>query len=64
MSKMKTKRGAAKRFQQTAGGFKFRRSNRNHILTQKSQKRKMHLRANQLVKKCDELSIQRMLNLK
>lgn len=64
MSKMKTKRGALKRFKKTAGGFKFRRANRNHILTKKAQKRKMHLRANQLVKKCDELSIQRMFNEK
>lgn len=64
MSKMKTKRGAMKRFIKTAGGFRFKRANRNHILTKKSQKRKMHLRANQLVKKCDELSLQRMFNLK
>lgn len=64
MSKMKTKRGAIKRFKKTAGGFKFRRANRNHILTKKSQKRKLHLRANLLVKKCDELSIQRMFNEK
>lgn len=43
MSKMKSKRGAKKRFVKTAGGFKFRRANRNHILTKKSQKRKMHM---------------------
>ena len=35
MPKLKTNRGAAKRFRATASGFKARRSYRNHILTKK-----------------------------
>jgi large subunit ribosomal protein L35 len=45
MPKMKTNRGAAKRFSRTASGkFKHRQSHRSHILTKKSTKRKRHLR--------------------
>ena len=62
MSKMKTNKGAVKRFKKTAGGYKFRRANRNHILTKVTQKRKRHARANQLLKACDALSVARMLN--
>jgi len=45
MPKMKTKRGAAKRFRYTGSG-KVRRAkaNKSHILTKKSQKRKRGLR--------------------
>ncbi|MEE9597137.1 MAG: 50S ribosomal protein L35, partial [Acidiferrobacterales bacterium] len=44
MPKMKTNRGAAKRFRKTAsGGFKRRHSHLRHILTTKSRKRKRHL---------------------
>ncbi len=45
MPKIKSKSGALKRFKKTgSGAFKFRRANRNHILTKKSSKRKRHLR--------------------
>jgi large subunit ribosomal protein L35 len=45
MPKMKTNRGAAKRFKRTAsGGFKCNHSHRRHILTKKSTKRKRQLR--------------------
>jgi len=44
MPKLKTNRGVAKRFSKTANGYKHRRTNRNHILTKKSSKRKRHLR--------------------
>lgn len=45
MPKMKSKRGAAKRFVTTASGkIKHKRKNRRHILTKKAQKRKRHLR--------------------
>lgn len=44
MPKMKTNRGAAKRFRRTAKGFKHRQANRNHILTKKAAKRKRQLR--------------------
>ena len=45
MPKLKTHRGAAKRFKKTAGG-KFVRSNafKQHILTSKSSKRKRHMK--------------------
>ena len=45
MPKLKTHRGAAKRFKKTAGG-KFVRSKafKQHILTSKSSKRKRHMR--------------------
>lgn len=61
MPKLKTNRGAAKRFRATANGYKCRRSFRNHILTKKSTKRKRHLRANAQVDKSDMHSIDRML---
>jgi len=38
MPKLKTNRGAAKRFRATASGYKFRHKNRNHILTKKNDK--------------------------
>ena len=45
MPKQKTHRGAAKRFTLTKSGkVKFRRANRNHILTKKSPDRKRRLR--------------------
>ncbi len=45
MPKLKTNRGAAKRFSRTATGkFKRNHANRRHILTKKSTKRKRHLR--------------------
>ncbi|MBK1699921.1 50S ribosomal protein L35 [Thiococcus pfennigii] len=45
MPKLKSNRGAAKRFTRTAGGFKRAASHRRHILTKKSTKRKRQLRA-------------------
>ena len=45
MPKIKTNRGAAKRFSKTGSGkIKRRQSFKNHILTKKSAKRKRHLR--------------------
>ena len=45
MPKMKTHRGAAKRFKRTSNGrFKRHQSHRRHILTKKSTKRKRKLR--------------------
>ncbi len=61
MPKLKSNRGAAKRFRKTAKGFKHRRANRSHILTKKSTKRKRHLRANKQVNKSDQRGIARML---
>ena len=46
MPKMKTKKASAKRFSLTGTGkVKYKKMNLRHILTKKSPKRKMHLRA-------------------
>ena len=46
MPKMKTKKAAAKRFSLTGTGkVKYKKMNLRHILTKRSPKRKMHLRA-------------------
>jgi large subunit ribosomal protein L35 len=61
MPKLKSNRGAAKRFRATASGFKCRRSFRSHILTKKSTKRKRHLRTTGRVDKSDLRAVTRML---
>nr|MCR5080005.1 50S ribosomal protein L35 [Treponema sp.] len=46
MPKMKTKKSASKRFSLTGTGkIKYKKMNLRHILTKRSPKRKMHLRA-------------------
>lgn len=50
MSKMKSHRGAAKRFKKTGSGkFKRAKAFKSHILTKKSPKRKRNLRKSGLV---------------
>lgn len=62
MPKMKTNRGAAKRFKRTAtGGYRCKQSHLNHILTKKSTKRKRHLRAAATVAAVDVPAVRRML---
>jgi large subunit ribosomal protein L35 len=62
MPKMKTKRGAAKRFRATGnGGFKCAQSHLNHILTKKSSKRKRHLGSMQQVEACDVPGVRKQL---
>lgn len=62
MPKMKTNRGAAKRFKKTAsGGYKRAQSHKNHILTKKSTKRKRHLRAIEQVSDADVSMLRRMM---
>jgi large subunit ribosomal protein L35 len=62
MPKMKTNRGAAKRFKKTAsGGFKRAQSHKNHILTKKSTKRKRHLRPMDMVADADVSMLRRMM---
>ena len=63
MPKLKTHRGAAKRFKKTATGRfkKLRQSHRNHILTKKSTKRKRHLRAPALISAVDSDALKQML---
>ena len=62
MPKIKTNRGAAKRFRKTGGGgFKRNQSHRRHILTKKSSKRKRHLRDDSQVAAVDAAMVKRML---
>jgi large subunit ribosomal protein L35 len=62
MPKIKTNRGAAKRFKRRAsGGFKRAQSHRRHILTKKSTKRKRHLRPMDNVADQDTSALSRML---
>lgn len=62
MPKIKTNRGAAKRFARTGSGrFKRKQAFANHILTKKSQKRKRNLRGFTLVAKQDHESVRRLL---
>jgi large subunit ribosomal protein L35 len=62
MPKMKTNRGAAKRFRRTGSGkLKRAQSFRRHILTKKSTKRKRHLRDDATVHKNDIKMINRLL---
>ncbi|XOF33500.1 MAG: 50S ribosomal protein L35 [Candidatus Electrothrix sp. YB6] len=62
MPKMKTNRGAAKRFKATGSG-KIRRSKAftSHILTSKSPKRKRNLRQSGLIDAADTKAVKRML---
>lgn len=62
MPKLKTNRGAAKRFKKTASGrFKRAQGYHNHILTKKSTKRKRQLRDTALVAKVDTPAMERLL---
>lgn len=61
MPKLKTNRGAAKRFQKAANHFKCKHSHHNHILTKKSTKRKRNLRDVVPVHPSDEQSVTRLL---
>ena len=62
MPKMKTNRGAAKRFRKT-GGSKVKRgaAYRRHILTSKSPKQKRQLRKGHYVSEADMKELQRLL---
>lgn len=62
MPKMKTNRGAAKRFKSTGSGkFKRGHSHASHILTKKSTKRKRGLRKAALVHAADAKRVRQML---
>jgi large subunit ribosomal protein L35 len=62
MPKLKTHRGAAKRFKKTATG-KFMRSKafKRHILTSKSRSRKRGLKGTVVVSKSNHAELRRML---
>lgn len=62
MPKMKSNRGAKKRFKLTASGkIKHRRNYKSHILTKKSPKRKRDLRKYKYVHESDESRVKAML---
>jgi large subunit ribosomal protein L35 len=61
MPKIKSCRGAAKRFRKTANGFKHKQAFKSHILTKKSTKRKRQLRPMLQVHAADKALIRRML---
>ena len=62
MPKMKTHRGAAKRFKVTSKGrVKRGHAMHSHILTKKSPKRKRNLRGTTVMAKADEARVKRML---
>ncbi|HOI73320.1 MAG TPA: 50S ribosomal protein L35 [Syntrophales bacterium] len=62
MSKLKTHRGAAKRFRFTGTGrVKRSKAYTSHILTTKSTKRKRNLRKSALVDKTNERAIKALL---
>ena len=62
MPKLKTNRGAAKRFKKTSSGkYKRGSSHTNHILTKKSTKRKRHLRSSKLISGGDLKSVKKLL---
>jgi large subunit ribosomal protein L35 len=62
MPKLKTHRGAAKRFRKTATGkIKRNRAYKSHLLTSKNSKRTKHLRKSCLVDKSNESHIKKLL---
>ncbi|WZL74499.1 50S ribosomal protein L35 [Clostridiaceae bacterium 35-E11] len=62
MPKMKTHRGAAKRFKITkTGKVKRGKAYKSHILTKKSQKRKRNLRKAGILTQADEKRIKKIL---
>ncbi len=62
MPKMKTHRGAAKRFKRTGTGkLRRRQANKNHILEKKSSKRKRRITGDVDVAKADAKNIDKML---
>lgn len=62
MPKMKTKRGAAKRFRKTATGkYKMKHAFMRHQLTHKPRQRKRHLRGSTIVPATDAHRLDRLL---
>jgi large subunit ribosomal protein L35 len=62
MPKLKTHKGASKRFKKTATGkVKRGHSHLRHILTSKAKKRKRKLRSNVLVSEADTPKVKRMI---
>ena len=65
MPKLKTNRGAAKRFKRTGSGkLRRRRAFDNHILTKKAPKRKRRLAQGALVAHFDQPAMDRLIPYK
>ena len=65
MPKMKTHRGAAKRFSKTGSGkIKRGKAYKSHILNKKSPKRKRNLRKSTLIAAVEEMKIKRLIPYK
>ncbi|HPM76674.1 MAG TPA: 50S ribosomal protein L35 [bacterium] len=64
MPKVKSNRGAAKRFKLTGSGrIKRSSSMKSHILTKKTTKRKRQLRKGKLISAADERRVRKMLGV-
>jgi large subunit ribosomal protein L35 len=62
MPKLKSNRGARKRFRVTATGkFVRNHANKNHKLTKKTTKRKRNLRKSQIVSSANHVQVRRLL---
>ena len=62
MPKMKTRRGAAKRFKLTASGrIKRNKANHRHMLIRRSNKAKRKMRQGTIVGAADRKNVRRML---
>jgi large subunit ribosomal protein L35 len=62
MPKMKSHRGAAKRFRRTASGkLTHAKRNKRHILTKKTTKRKRQLRNKNVVAKGDQKKLDQLI---
>lgn len=62
MPKLKTRKGAAKRFKLTKGGkIKRRKASASHLLTKKTAKRKRDLRRSDQVSAADKRKIKRLI---
>ncbi|RKF20046.1 50S ribosomal protein L35 [Alginatibacterium sediminis] len=61
MPKIKSNKGAAKRFKKTANGFKCKQAGLRHILTKRRTKVKRNLRAKKLIAASDVRAVKRML---
>jgi large subunit ribosomal protein L35 len=64
MPKLKSHRGAAKRFSLTGGGkIRRNRANKSHILTKKNAKRGRRLRTSTTVSETQYATIKKLLNV-
>ncbi len=62
MPKMKTRRGAAKRFKVTGSGkIKRNKANKSHILTKKAPKRKRRLRKGTILTSVEVKRVKKMI---